>query len=75
MDLPDNAEVLDAKAFSIDEGWFAGIRFRVPEQGGYDRPPHDDMFRTFKGPSAETDAKAWLTRKLSGRSIVVKSQT
>jgi len=65
MDLPDDAEVLDTQVLPLTGGrWFAGIRFRVSGQGGYDRAPHDDMFRTF---ATEAEARFWLDKKLQRR--------
>lgn len=65
MELPEDAEILETDVIRLESGsWFAGIRFRVPGQGGYDRAPADDMFRIFDGDDAEARAHAWLKKKL-----------
>ena len=66
MELPADAEVLDTTCQELPGGqWFAAIRFKVPGQGGYDRPPHDDMFRIFKSGNNKQRASQWLKDKLA----------
>lgn len=65
MTLPDNAIILETATIRMEGGGaFAGIKFRVPGQGGYDRAPDDDMWRMFQGPDALAKANAWVERKL-----------
>lgn len=63
--LPEDATVHESGvADGCDGTWTAVLTVSVPGQGGYDRPPTDDIFKTFEGPTAEQDARAWLARKL-----------
>lgn len=66
MKLPHDAQVLETSVFPIGAGWFAGIRFTTSRHGGYDRSPHDDMFRTLP---TEADAHAWIAEKLANREV------
>jgi len=64
MTVPDGALLLDSAVLRLPDGkWFAGFRFAVEGQGGYDRPPYDDAFRTF---SSEEAAREWLAKKTGG---------
>jgi hypothetical protein len=62
--LPANAEILETTVIEVPGcgslPWFAGIRFKIPGQGGYDRPLHDDMFRWF---ASQVEAKEWIADK------------
>ena len=63
MNLPDNAIIIDTFIYTEGNSSFAFIRFKIPEQGGYDRPKHDDMFKNFHGTDSKEKATQWIQSK------------
>lgn len=64
--LPDWIVLSSALVEMPDGSWFAAMRVKLPNQGGYDRAPHDDVCRVH---ATREKAVAWLVAKLAGLTL------
>lgn len=60
--VPPEAQIIESGVVQRGDQLFAGIVFKLPKQGGYDRSEEEHMIRPFDD---EADAQAWLERKLA----------
>lgn len=56
------AKVVESGVVQRGDLFYAGVVFKIPKQGGYDRSDEESMIRPFDN---EADAEAWLQHKLA----------